>query len=111
MTYPSAGFSNNWGFYDPTVSYQPPLGSGVPPATGAITVPQSPSGAISSEAPPFQYSTGIMVTESFLTDVLGVDSDQEGLPALTAPVSLSGLAPVQIQQNSWQSSCVADVLS
>ena len=111
MTYPSSGLSNQWGFYDPTVSYQPPLGTGVPPATGTIAVPQSPSGAISSEAPPFQFSTSEMVTESFLTEVLMVESDQEGLPALTTPVQIQGLASVAISQNAWCSSAVAPVIS
>jgi len=93
---------NQWGPYtsassdDDLPEYSP---SATPQPTGDLDPPQSPSGTISSEAPPFQFSTSQMVTESFLTDVLMVESDQQGAPALTNSTQqvISGVAATALQ--------------
>jgi hypothetical protein len=73
MTYPASGSQNQWGFYTPasTYSYQPPTGTGVPPATGTLTPPQSSSGSVTGESATSNYLTGETSTENFVSEMIG----------------------------------------
>ena len=68
------------------VSYPPPIGTGTPPATGTITVPQSPSGAIITNT-----NEGVSGTQTLLSDALHVGSPQEGVPILTSAPQMAGV--------------------
>jgi hypothetical protein len=93
--------SNQWGPFDPSVSPAPPLGTGVPSAPPVA--PQSPSGAITTDTGETESAT-----ETYLDTMFGANLAST---SLVVPVTLAGLSPVSIQQNSWQSSCVAKVTS
>jgi hypothetical protein len=82
--------------YIPTaddVSYPPPLGTGTPPPTGDITVPQSPSGT--SQAAPDRSQLN---TESYLS-TMGPNVSQSGAPAQTSAPVIAGCTSVP--WNNW----------
>jgi hypothetical protein len=90
----------------PSPNYPPPLGTAVPNTPGAPNPPQSPSGALSADAPPPQFDTGEMITQQFLAGI-GENIPPQGTPSLTAPVQLAGVA--HVQQNAWEASCTDNI--
>jgi hypothetical protein len=95
MTYPSGSgtISNNWGPAQPTANggdapVYPPTAT--PSAPGNLAPPQSPSGSVTNESATFNYAHGVTSTAEFLTDVIVVDSAQQGSPTLNAPNSFAG---------------------
>ena len=106
MTYPASGSQNQWGYYTPASTYTYPSDGGVPPATGTLDPPQSPSGSVTGESATSNYATGETSTETFLADVLVVDRTQQGTPAISnvtsITASMGGINPNLVQVNRWQ---------
>ena len=94
MTYPIDVTIDNW----------QPIGDGVPPATGEIVVPQSPSGAIMTD-------TGLTesATETYLQTELQPESAQWGTPTLTSAPQIAGVAAGDLQWYAWNSGSVGSV--
>ena len=102
--------TNQWGPYTAnttTSPIYPPTAGVVAPATGTLTNLQSPSGSVTNQAATFNYAETETSTEEVLADVLQVQSPQQGVAALTAPVTLAGVS--HVQQNTWQSSCTDNI--
>jgi hypothetical protein len=103
MTYPATGSQNQWGYFtaQSTYSYPAPVGDGVAPSTGNLGPPQSPSGSVTGESATFNFAETITSTEEFLTNVIEVDSAQQGAPALNASsqVTLAGVTNLAV--NNW----------
>jgi hypothetical protein len=101
MTYPASGLSNNNGPYfssNPPVNTNPAQPPAAPPS-----VAQSPSGSVSNESATYNFTDTITSTENVLTNVLALESTQQGTAALTVPVVINGCTSTA--QNAWQSSC------
>jgi hypothetical protein len=96
MTYPSGGFTNNWGPASPasSFSYPPPVGSGVPaPAANvAQTVPSPSTWEFTNNEMAASYFTSNMVSAAH--DGVAFGSGDEPSPALnlseTTPAAPSG---------------------
>ena len=77
---------------EPSLTSNPnPLNT--PPATGLITVAQSPSGSVTNQSAPFNYTNTITSTEEMLTNTLKVESAQQGslaLPNVSAQQVVAG---------------------
>jgi hypothetical protein len=82
--------------------YQPPIGDATIPPTGDLVPPQSPSGAVSDQAPPYNYDAGISSTQNALQKVLQVASDQQGSDALNAPTPYSGVSAAAQAYYKWE---------
>ncbi len=91
------------------VSPAPPLGTGVPPPTGAITVPQSPSGSVTGESADWNFANTETSTERTLVYNSNAAATSFPTPALASPVTIAGCTSVA--QNAWQESCVEKVQS
>ncbi len=97
MTYPSGGFTNNWGpgALASSFSYYPPVGSGVPAAAANVAPP--------SLSPPSSDPSGELITEYYLNNVLLINSAQQGVTVSNVAVKLAGVDPAAVQQNNWYS--------
>lgn len=92
--------TNNYGPWYPTASGG---GSGAVSNPSLQIPPQSPSGSVTGESAAFNYANDITSTEEFLTNVIEVDSAQQGTPALNATnqVVLAGVAAIGLAINNW----------
>jgi len=80
-----------------TPDYQPPIGSATIPPTGALVVPQSPSGTVTTNT-----GRNETATETFLSE-FGESEPQAGVAQLNAPVSISsGIAAANLQTFRWE---------
>jgi hypothetical protein len=100
--------TNQWGPYtanDGTAEYPNyalPVGTATPSATANLDPPQSPSGSVTNESATFNVAETITSTEEFLTDVLVVDSAQQGSSAVNAACSFNSLNPAIFQTFRWE---------
>jgi hypothetical protein len=100
--------TNQWGPYtanDGTAeypNYAVPQGTATPSPTGDLDPPQSPSGSVTNESATFNFAETITSTEEFLTDVLVVDSAQQGSSAVNAACSFNSLNPAIFQTFRWE---------
>jgi hypothetical protein len=105
--------SNNWGEYSNNtgVSAEPVYPpSAAPDQTGDLTPPQSPSGALSADAPPPQFDTGEMITQQFLSTI-GENIPQQGTPVVTVQPHIAGVPDSQIAWNNWTGGTPGNKLS
>ncbi|MGA8150441.1 MAG: hypothetical protein WB952_05785 [Terriglobales bacterium] len=68
------------------------------------TVPQSPSGAISDEAPTFNFDAGITSTENYLANELLVDDAPQGQLAISSDAGqpvIAGTLPGSLVVNNF----------
>jgi hypothetical protein len=93
--------SNQWGPYFPQASYSypAPIGSGVP--TAPATPAQSPSGSVTNQSAPWNYTNSETSTQFYLDVTLNVDSAQQGQPAQNSPVTY-GAAWANAGSVKWQ---------
>jgi hypothetical protein len=89
---------NSWGPYTANdgsdaefPNYVEPIGTAVTNTPAAATPPQSPSGTIAAEP-----NRGELITESYLANVLGVESFQEGTVTLTSAPTIAGVAAADL---------------
>jgi len=99
MTYPLSVTIDNW----------QPIGTGTPPPTGEIVVPQSPSGSVTGESAQFNYANDITSTSEFLTNVVAVESPQQGAPALSIQPAIQGVPDAEIVWNNFTGGNVGSV--
>jgi hypothetical protein len=106
MTYPNGSgvINNQWGPALPTANggdepvYSP---TATPAATGAITVPQSPSGSVTGQSAASNYASGETSTQTRLSE-FGESEPQQGTVALNAPYSFNGLNAAIFQTFRWE---------
>ena len=99
MTYP----------LDVTISPWQPIGTGTPPPTGDLVVPQSPSGSVTNQAAEFNNDNSISSTQEFLTNVVAVESPQQGVAALTTQPQIQGVPDAEIVWNNFTGGNVGSV--
>src|SRR5208283_2895827 len=92
--------TNNYGPWYTTASGG---GSGAVSNPSLQTPPQSPSGSVTGESATFNYNETITSTEEYLTNILEVDSTQQGTPTLnaTSQVVLAGVSPSNLAVDNW----------
>ena len=90
--------SNQWGPFFPASTYEYPADGGIP--TAPANPPQSPSGALSADAPPPQFDTGEMITQQFLSGI-GENIPQQGVAAQSTAPAVAGVDPKAIAWNNW----------
>jgi hypothetical protein len=99
---------NQWGPYFPQSTYAYPSDGGVPSAPANPA--QSPSGALSADAPPPQFDTGEMITQQFLSGV-GENIPPQGTPVATVQPHLAGVPDSQVAWNNWTGGTVGNKFS
>ena len=99
MTYP----------LDVTISPWQPIGTGTPPPTGDLVVPQSPSGSVTGESAQFNFDQSITSTENVLQNVIAVESQQQGTATLPSAPTIAGVAAGDLQWYAWNGGNVGSV--
>lgn len=94
----------------PVLELQPLPLANTPPATGTISVPQAPSGSVTGQAATFNYTNTITSTKEYLTNVLEVDSAQQGTNAISNVASITssfaGVDPKLLMVNNYTAGSV-----
>lgn len=88
---------NNWGPFYLQTDFEYPIDGGQP--TPPAPASQSPSGSVTGESAEFNFDNAITSTEEVLTNVLMVESPQQGTPALISVPVIAGVDPGAIQWN------------
>jgi hypothetical protein len=94
--------TNNMGPWQSASNLEYQNAGGTPPPTGDLDPPQSPSGSATNESATFNYAHGVTSTEEFLTDVIVVDSAQQGTNVQNAVCSFNSLNPANFQTFRWE---------